>query len=150
MPSDQSAMLLSPGYERYVNQDNQRFGKRFFCLYNVSLNCRSESVVIRSTHTTTWPRGPNPECKNYISFLPDRDSKTDSSLQFCGGNNFRVVLESNSFLAVMWTTSDANDGVFGFDASCRALPDGVTQAAQEGSGQEEPFAAVTEKMTSHV
>ena len=111
--TDQSAILQSPRYEDLVNETVQTFGHHFFCVYNVSLNCPGSVAVIRPTSTTNWPKGPNPDCQNYVSFSAHRNSSKVTQ-QFCGQRNYRAVMGSDSFLGVMWTNKYQNDGVFEF------------------------------------
>jgi hypothetical protein len=117
MATDQSAALFSPGYANLINQDRQTFGHHFFCIYNVSLSCPGKSVVVQSTNSTNWPRDPNPDCQNYVSFSTARNSSRITQ-QFCGQRNYRAVLESDSFLAVFWTNKYRNNGIFEFRATC--------------------------------
>jgi hypothetical protein len=112
-----SATLFSPGHADLVNQETQTFGHHFFCIYNVSLSCPRTSVVVESINSTNWPRDPNPDCQNYVSFSTDRNSSRITQ-QFCGQRNYRTVLDSDSFLAVFWTNKYRNNGIFEFRATC--------------------------------
>lgn len=142
MTSDQSATLLSPGYVDLENKPEQTFGHHFFCVYNVSLNChrRARGVTIQSTYKTNWPKGPNHDCQNYLAFTTDSNSSRITH-QYCGQVNYRTALESNSFLAVMWTNKYRNNGIFEFQAMCNEprlfAPTLVT--SEEGSGDEDPL-----------
>ena len=122
--SDHAAMLLSPNYNNLESSEDQSFGRYFFCVYNVSLSCPQNSVIIESTARTNWPRQQDTSChqseggcENYVAFYDDRDSSIISR-EFYGQKNYTHPLDSDSFLAVMWTNSDRNDGVFEFLASC--------------------------------
>ena len=140
---DRSAMLLSPDYTNLVSSEDQSFGRHMFCVYNVSLSCPQNSVIIKSTARTNWPRQQDTSChheggcENYVAFYDDRDSSIISR-EFYGQKNYTHSLDSDSFLAVMWTNTDRNDGVFEFSAKCNDNPFvSETSTGGGGSGNEE-------------
>ena len=107
---------------------NQSFGRYFFCVYNVSLSCPQNSVIVESTARTNWPRQQDTSChqseggcENYVAFYDDRDSSIISR-EFYGQDNYIHSLNSDSFLAVTWTNTDQNDGIFEFLANCNDNP----------------------------
>jgi hypothetical protein len=113
-------------------------------VYNVSLNCPHNSVVVESTPRTNWPRQQNTSChqsvggcENYVAFYEDRNS-TIISREFYGQRNYRHVLNSDSFLAVMWTNRVPNEGIFEFNARCHhEVVQPLSPTAEEGSGNQE-------------
>ena len=118
---DQSATLFSPGFEKLEKLTDQTFGKSFFCLYNVSLTCPGRrSVVIKSTEKTNWARSQqNPTCDSYVAFVANEGNRRANEADtFCGEADFRTILDTDSFLAVMWTTQERNSGIFEFDVTC--------------------------------
>ena len=122
--SSHHATLFSPKHSILLSREDQSFGPRFFCVYNVSLNCPRKSVVIESTAETTWPKQQDASCRqsgggceNYVAFYDDQNSKIVSH-EFHGQRNYRHVLSSDSFLAVMWTSEQQNNGIFEFLARC--------------------------------
>ena len=115
-PHSQTATLRSPQFNE--NRPNHLFGRSYFCLYNVSLNCPRQSVVIASTGRTTWP-GENTNCENYIAFYTNPNQTVPQpGRKFCGEDQYRTTLDSDSFLAVMWTNNVSNRGNFEFSATC--------------------------------
>ncbi len=113
-----TATLLSPQFNSLRNKTNQIFGRRYFCIYNVSLSCPRNAVEITSvSEHTTWPGNSNRDCHNYVAFHTSRNS-THLNDRFCGGQ-FRRPLQGRSFLAVMWTDERNNNGTFQFTASCQ-------------------------------
>ena len=119
-----SAVLLSPAHNNLVSSEDQSFGHHFFCMYNVSLSCPQNSVIIESTARTNWPRQQDTSChqseggcENYVAFYDDSDSNIISR-EFYGQRSYRHSLNSDSFLAVMWTNTVRNEGIFELLASC--------------------------------
>ncbi len=126
------------------------FRKKFLCVTNVSLNCPRRSVRITSTAGNNWPNGTdgtNPGCKNYVAFITN-NSKIDEAHRFCGCKTtmdpgclmlgseliFQTVLDSDSFLAVMWTKDAWTKGKFEFHVTCNE--DDREESPKEGSGRE--------------
>ena len=135
--TNQSATLLSPRFAELVDKPTQSFGHHFFCVYNISLSCPRNGIIVQSTDKTNWPKDPNPDCQNYVSFSTDRNSSKITQ-QFCGQENYRVALNTrDSFLAVFWTNRHRNDGVFELRATCSDQELFFTpnvDADEEGSG----------------
>ena len=130
--------LLSPNYKILEKQPIQTFGKSFFCLYNVSLDCPSGSVLIQSSQRTNWARSQDrAKCENYVAFTSDRDNRRINDADtFCGGQEeFDTTLNSDSFLAIMWSTQDPNRGIFEFSATCKS----EESNNGEGSGSGDSF-----------
>ena len=118
--------LRSPGFEtRVTNQSKQVFGRRYFCIFNVSMSCPSKSVTVQKTERTTWPGSEHAET-NYAVFYTDRNDKNFNNLYKNSSIPFSRTLDSDSFIAIMW--SDINTGYFEFKASCNQ---------EEGSGDED-------------
>lgn len=122
-PGDYQRKLHSPGYEKLVNS-TKKFGLSYFCVYNVSLDCPTESVVIRSTAgTTNWPIDTSmANQNNYVAFYANQSEKQP---RFYGKNHteyteYRNMLESSSFLAIFWTEKKQNRGTFELIAECTA------------------------------
>ena len=145
MASDNSAVLLSPDHNNLVSQEDQSFGHHFFCVYNVSLSCPQNSVIIESTARTNWPRQQDTSChqseggcENYVAFYDDRDSNIISH-EFYGQKKYINYLNNDSFLAVLWTDTEKNEGVFEFLASCHGQEELVptTSTSEEGSGSQD-------------
>ena len=140
---DRAAMLLSPDYTNLVSSEDQSFGRYTFCVYNVSLSCPQKSVTIKSTATTNWPRQQDTSChqseggcENYVAFYDDSNSSIISR-EFYGQKNYTHSLDNDSFLAVMWTNTDRNDGIFEFSARCNDNPFvSETSTGGGGSGNE--------------
>ena len=135
---DNSASLLFPNYKVL---EKPPFGKSFFCLYNVSLDCPS-GVHIQSSQKTNWARSQDrAKCENYVAFNSDRDNKRiDDADTFCGGEEeFDTTLNSDSFLAIMWTTQDPNRGIFEFSATCNSEATSLDSSNEEGSGSGDSF-----------
>lgn len=136
--SSQSARLYSPGYSK------QKFGHHFFCVYNVSLSCPSNSVIVEKTSMTNWPRQQSTDChdrencEKYVAFYTNRNSNQITH-QYYGQTNFRKTLDSSSFIAVLWTNDERSDGIFEFQASCndQEVLVSPTLATEEGSGNEQ-------------
>ena len=138
-----SASLLSPNYKILEKQPIKTFGKNFFCLYNVSLDCPSGgSVIIQSSQKTNWAGSQDrAKCENYVAFTSDRDNKRiDDADTFCGGEEeFDTTLNSDSFLAIMWSTQDPNRGIFEFSATCNSETTSLDSSNGEGSGSGDRF-----------
>ena len=140
MTCNKSAVLLSPDHNDLVLEKDQSFGHHFFCVYNVSLNCPQNGVIIKTTEATNWPRQQDTSChqseggcENYVAFYDDRNSSIISR-EFYGQENYTHYLNSDSFLAVMWTNAVKNEGIFEFLASCNTQEEFLYD---EGSGNEE-------------
>ena len=147
--TDYSASLLSPGYEKLEKLETQSFGKSFFCLYNVSLNCPAKSVIIRSTQNSNWARNQYPECNSYVAITANRNSTVDPSNKYCGGADFHTVLDDDSFLAIMWTSQRRNNGIFELDVRCNEVesfvsPPTTTEEEEEGSGGQDDIFTTNE------
>lgn len=107
------------------------------------MSCPSNNVIIESTDTTDWPKRQNTDChdtntcENYVAFYTDRNSNKITR-EFYGQNNYMTTLDSNSFLAILWTNKEPNSGSFEFRATCNSnvLPS-TTSAGEEGSGIED-------------
>lgn len=120
--------LLSPGFQtRVTNQSGkQLFGRRYFCIYNVSMSCPSRSVTVQKTDArTTWPGTTSAE-DNYVAFYTNSSAKSTNYIYKDSSTPFSRTLHSDSFIAIMW--SNKNKGHFEFTASCNPV---------EGSGDEE-------------
>ena len=141
----QRATLSSPRFESLRSRNKKQFGRRYFCVFNVSLSCARNAVDISSvSEHMTWPGQPNSDCQNYVAFYSDRNS-TSWNDRFCGNEPvaFRRKLQGSSFLAVMWSDQRNNIGTFQFTASCEQRPTSLhppspAQAEAVGSGMEIP------------
>lgn len=127
----QVTYLTSPGFNKFLNKNRKRFSNRLFCIYRVSLDCSGDqgSVDIQSTVRTNWTMDPQ-GCRDYVAFYTNNSSSRQPDHQFCSGdskNVYRKRLDSTSFVAVLWTDKDDNEGIFEFQAKC-------SEQEQEGSG----------------
>ena len=113
--------LVSPQFDRLVAKKRmQRFGKAYFCVYNVSMSCPSNAVTIATSNRTTWPaKSDTAACENYVAFYSN-SSRTyyDQGNRYCGQPGYNTTLYNDSFIAVMWTNHRNNFGVFEFTARC--------------------------------
>jgi len=135
---DTTVAIQSPLFERLRDRppSQQAFGKQYFCLYNVSLSCTSGRVAISSTQRTTWA-GNATDCRNYVAFYTN-SSSSDLNVRYCGGSQrkYMTELDSDSFIAVMWSDEKMNRGLFEFVASCREELATQPPSTTEGSGSQ--------------
>ena len=111
---------------------------RYFCLYNVSLNCPGNAVMIEKMDLTTWPSQDANDCSNYVNFYTNQRSE-GLPHRYCDSNAiFSRRLESSSFLAIMWNSENVNNsGVFQFRATC-ADPDPMQPPVTSSSDSAQP------------
>ena len=116
-----TAVLKSPRYEQVSRKS---WGRRFFCLYNVSLSCPGNAVTIQKIdtidHKLTWSRDAK-DRSNYVNFYTNQRSEGLPAYQYYDSEAiFDHRLESSSFLAVMWNSDPKykNRGKFEFHARC--------------------------------
>ena len=113
------SLLYSPKFE----ERKRRMGKRYFCIYNVSLNCPTESVVIRSSPANTnWPN--TEDYNNYVAFYANQSERYPMDT-FRGEKTYRRTLDSSSFFAILWTDNTNEKRSFELIAEC---------SKEEGSG----------------
>ncbi len=131
---DNEVRLYSPRFEEARNREELKWGKRYICIYNVSLSCPRNTVSIEKiNHLTNWPHDTE-GCQNYVAFYNDRNSNTFEH-RYCGSEpSFKNRKLSSSFLAIMWNSHPQfnNIGTFEFQATC-SQPD-PTQPPAIGSG----------------
>ena len=111
----QTRVLQSPGFTR----KHRGAKNRHFCVYNVSLNCSGHHTELYTTEdnsrSNTWETR---KCADYVKFYTN--SLTESDEELCGENfgYFRATLNSNSFLAILWTDTNKSFGKFQIVARC--------------------------------
>lgn len=116
--NDEEAHLYSPAFNSAILDPNHAWGKKYFCIYNVSLSCPGNAKIERINHLTTWPHKTE-GCHNYVAFYNDRSSSSYEH-QHCGtAPAFGGEMQGSSFMAIMWNSGDSkNKGTFEFRASC--------------------------------
>lgn len=125
MPKDeeQSRTFFSPGIHRNRNYN------RIFCIYNVTLKCPGRQAIL-SAKERTLPFGEN--CGDYLAIYTDPSNPIPKE-KVCGNEidpNFKMTLNSNTFLAILWTNRKTSSGKFEIEAKCGDM----IQDHDEGSG----------------
>ena len=110
-PTESQCTLHSPNPSKKSNK-----GRRYFCVYNISLQCPDESVEIRHANNLTWPKSNH---QNYVAFYANRSEETLDDQVFGDDNNhFPIRLETSSFMAILYTNNKDFKGYFEFIAQC--------------------------------
>ena len=121
--------LYSPGFNRPNNYN------RFFCIYNITLNCPGHKVNLAATERTTPFQA---DCNDYLAIYTDRNSRTPDR-KICGRDfhHYRTTLDTNHFHGVFWTDYETSPGRFEIEATCaEPIPTTSTSSAttsDEGS-----------------
>ena len=118
--------LYSPGFKRQNNYN------RFFCVYNVTLDCPGHKVNLASTERSLPFQA---DCRDYLAIYTDETNHKVCSDEF---RYFKMTLNTNHFYAILWTDLRTSTGKFELEATCgdAILPTGTTSRPEEGSGHD--------------
>ncbi len=120
--------LYSPGFRRQNNLN------RYFCVYNISLNCPGHRVSIANTERSMPFQS---DCRDYLAIYTDTDNNVPER-KICRDHfqHLRMNLSTNNFVAILWTDLKTSTGRFEIEATCgEPIPANLTTGQpEEGSG----------------
>ena len=119
----QERTFKSPGFNR------RRFYNRFFCLYNITLECPGRHAELTAKARTI---SFEDNCGDYLAIYSNSSQKNPDK-KICGNEflNFRMTLNSHFFIAVLWTNSNLNSGRFEIEAKCGKVISSTTTASNK-------------------